>query len=211
MKRLTCQVAIATLMILAAAASGATEPARSAVPELFPLRSKVWADVEFTPLATTAAEAAAQTSPAPKLAAVEYSDAYRLRAKIHRVSSYAMLPLVGTELLLGQSLYNTPTGGKRNAHLVVGSGIGVLFGINTVTGAWNLWEGRKDPNGRKRRLTHGLLMMASDVGFLATAATGPGREDFGSFEGSRSTHRAIAITSMATATAGYLVMLFGGH
>jgi hypothetical protein len=40
----------------------------------------------------------------------------------------------------------------------------VLFGANTVTGAWNLWEGRHDSNGRVRRFVHaGLFMVASGV------------------------------------------------
>lgn len=211
MSHFTRRAIVASVLLLAAASTGFAEEGLAS-PELFSARSRVWGSFAFPPApAVVVADSAAQTSPAPKLAAVEYSDAYRLRAKIHRYSSYAMLPLFGTELLLGQSLYSTPSDGKRSAHIVVGSSIGVLFGINTVTGAWNLWESRKDPNGRKVRLAHGLLMMASDVGFLATAATGPGREDFGNYEGSRSTHRAIAITSIATATAGYLVMLFGGH
>jgi hypothetical protein len=210
MRHSTGRAALAAFLVLAAASPGLAENALASA-ELFPSRSRVWDRFAFPPAQAASADVAPQTSPAPKLAAVEYSDAYKMRAKIHRYSSYAMLPLFATELMLGQSLYNTPSDGKRNAHLVVGSSIGVLFGINTVTGAWNLWEGRKDPNGRTLRLAHGLLMMASDVGFLATAATGPGHEDFGEFENSRSTHRAIAITSIATATAGYLVMLIGGH
>ena len=37
--------------------------------------------------------------------AVEHSDAYQTRAKIHKYASFATLPLFGTELVLGQSLY----------------------------------------------------------------------------------------------------------
>jgi hypothetical protein len=152
-----------------------------------------------------------QTS-APAKVAVEYGDGYCLREKIHKYSSVAMLPLFATEVALGQSLYNNGGEGSRKAaHGVVGAGIGTLFGINTVTGAWNLWEARKDPNGRRRRLVHGLLMMAADAGFLATAALAPDSEhdDGGTFSSNRSTHRTVAITSMSVATVGYLVMLLG--
>jgi len=142
--------------------------------------------------------------------AVEYSDAYRLRAKIHRVASFATLPLFATEGFLGQSLYNDPTGGKKSAHLAVATGIGALFAVNSVTGVWNLVEGRHDPNAGKRRWVHGLLMLGADGGFLATAMTGPSSEH-GLAEGSRATHRAIAFTSIGAASAGYLIMLFGGH
>ena len=76
----------------------------------------------------------------------------------------------------------------------------------TVTGTWNLIEARKDPNHRARRLAHGLLMLGSDAGFVATAAMKPDDDD----ESARSAHRAMAFTSIGMATAGYLIMLFGG-
>jgi hypothetical protein len=53
-------------------------------------------------------------------------------------------------------------------------------------------------------------MLGADAGFLPTAALGP-QSDSGEMEGSRSTHRAVAFTSIGVATAGYLVMLMGGH
>ena len=142
---------------------------------------------------------------APAPIAFAYSDAYRTRAKIHKVASLATLPLFATEGILGQSLYDNPSSGKKDAHLIVASGIGALFAVNTVTGVWNLVEARKDPVHRGRRLTHGLLMLASDGGFLATAALGPGDDG-----GSRGAHRAVAFTSIGLASAGYLIMLFGG-
>lgn len=156
----------------------------------------------------TATSKDAQT--APPQVAFEYSDGYRLRAKIHRISSFATLPLFATEAILGQSLYSNPTSGKRDAHLVTAGAIGGLFAVNTTTGVWNLVEARKDPNHRGRRLAHGLFMLAADAGFLATAALGPETEE-GRTQGSRSTHRAVAFTSIGLATTGYLIMLFGGH
>lgn len=158
-----------------------------------------------------AQDTGAQEGSAPPAVAVEYSDAYKLRAKIHRVASFATLPLFATEGFVGQSLYNNPSGAKKSAHLAVASGIGVLFGINTVTGVWNLVEGRHDTNHRALRWAHGLLMLGADAGFLATAATGPGREEFFFNSDERSKHRAIAFTSIGVASAGYLLMLFGGH
>jgi len=174
------------------------------------------AEAETTSLAASAREAAStmvldpiQTAPPPRVA-VDYSDAYRVRAKIHKAASIATLPLFVTEGFLGQSLYSNPSEGKKNAHLAVATGMGVLFGVNTVTGVWNLVESRKDPNHRGRRLSHALLMLGADAGFLATAATAP-ESEHGEGGGSRSTHRAIAFTSIGAATAGYLIMLFGGH
>lgn len=148
----------------------------------------------------------AASAPPPK--AVEYSDAYQLRAKVHKMASFATLPLFGAQAYLGQSIYNNPTDGKRSAHTAVATGIGVLFGVNSVTGVWNLVEARNDPNGRALRWTHGLLMLGSDAGFLATAMTAPGEHEGG---GDRSLHRTIAFTSIGAATAGYLVMLVAHH
>jgi hypothetical protein len=152
-------------------------------------------------------------------AAIEHSDAYQTRAKIHKYSSFATLPLFAVELALGQSLYNnTPggnPGGNRTAHAFVGAGIVGLFGLNTVTGAWNLFgEGWSDKQGRTRRLVHGLLMMAADVGFLATERSGPNsrspRQAL-TFETDKVTHRNMAIASISVATASYLLMLLGNH
>jgi len=102
-------------------------------------------------------------------AAVEHSRAFETRGKIHKYASFATLPLFGVELALGQSLYNGTgnTDAKKGAHAAVGAGIVGLFGVNTVTGVWNMFgdEGRRDKTGRTLRLVHGLLMMAGDVGF----------------------------------------------
>jgi hypothetical protein len=152
-------------------------------------------------------------------AAIEHSNGYQTRAKIHKYSSFATLPLFAVELALGQSLYNnTPglkAGGNRTAHAFIGAGIVGLFGLNTVTGAWNLFgEGWSDRQGRTRRLVHGLLMMAADVGFLATEQSGPNsgspRQAL-TFETDKVTHRNMAIASISVATASYLLMLLGNH
>jgi hypothetical protein len=162
-----------------------------------------------------AADAAGGQRPTPPKA-VEYSDGYKLRAKIHKYASFATLPLFVTEAILGQSLYNdTPTtrSSNRGVHGAVGSAIGVLFAANTVTGVWNLWDGRHDPNGRTLRFIHGLLMMAADVGFLATANAVPNRRSLNgllNYETDKATHRNIAYASMGVATIGYTIMLFGG-
>lgn len=152
----------------------------------------------------------AQDGSAPPPRVFEYSDAYRMRAKIHRIASFATLPLFAAEGYLGQSLYNEPTSAKKDAHLAVAGGLGALFGVNTVTGVWNLVEGRKDPNHRGRRLAHGLMMLGADAGFFATAALAPENEH-GFVDGSKSTHRAVAFTSIGLAGASYLIMLFGNH
>jgi hypothetical protein len=153
-----------------------------------------------------------QAPEARRPAPVEYSDAYRVRAKIHKIASFAMLPLFIGNYAAGQKLYNSTgeSDSTRSLHVALAGTTGALFAINTITGAWNLLEGRKDPNHRTRRLAHGLLMMAADAGFLATAMLAPEGEGRRGVDSSgRRTHRAVAITSMGIATVGYLIMLLG--
>jgi hypothetical protein len=178
----------------------------------------IWSDgatsrASATPLfdasVATAAYPSMQT-PAPRVAAIEYSEAYKTRAKIHKYASFATLPLFATEVAISQSLYGNATDGKRSAHVALGAALSGLFAVNTVTGAWNMWEARKDPNGRKRRLVHGLLMLAADAGFALTPAVAPDRDSLNYFN-QRSTHRTVALTSIGIATAGYLTMFIGGR
>jgi hypothetical protein len=150
--------------------------------------------------------------------AVQYSDAYQTRRKIHKYASFATLPLFATEFALGQSMYNTTPGdtsGRRGIHATIGAGIIGLFALNTVTGAWNLFgEGWQDHQGRTLRLVHGLLMMAADAGFVAASQTGPNSSSPRralTFETDKVTHRNIAIASMSVATGSYLLMLFGNR
>ena len=146
--------------------------------------------------------------------AIEYSEGYETRAKIHRIASWATLPLLGTEAYLGQQLYNDPLGRQssyKGAHIAVGTAITGLFGLQTVTGVWNLVESRKDPNHRALRLTHGIMMLGADVGFAAAYATGPGGRNLVNFDQNKSTHRTVVFTTMGVATASYLIMLFGNR
>jgi len=187
---------------------------------LLPIRALSCSD---TPVAASVAPALefpttfVEPDPQPLHAgAIEHSDAYVTRRKIHKVASFATLPLFATELVLGQKIYNTPsTGAVRSAHILVGTGLIGLFGVNTVTGAWNMFgEDRQDPNGRMLRLVHGLLMLASDAGFAATAMTGPNsnsQRQALTYESRAATHRNLAVASISVGTAGYLLMLFGNH
>lgn len=154
-------------------------------------------------------------APAPQQAAqpvhavaIEHSDGYLMRAKIHRYASYATLPLFATELALGAAIYDGDSSWKKGMHAAVGSGIVGLFGVNTVTGVWNLFGESWNDAGRGRRLLHGLLMLAADAGFAATFLSTPD-DDGGSFTADRATHRNLAITSIGLGTASYLIMLLG--
>lgn len=145
--------------------------------------------------------------------AIQHSDAYQTRATIHKYASYGTLPLFAGEIALGQSLFNssTPGGGNKGLHSAVGAGIIGLFGVNTVTGAWNLFgEGWQEHDGRTLRLVHGLLMFAADAGFVATWASAPHSRS-STFDHDKGVHRNIAFTSIGVGTAGYLIMLLANH
>jgi hypothetical protein len=133
--------------------------------------------------------------------AIEYSEAYHTRLKIHQIGAYLMLPLFISEYIIGQKLLNSTnrSGGLKAAHGAVAAGVGIVFVANTVTGAWNFWDSRKDPNGRTRRDVHSALMLLSDVGFVLTAASGSSANH--SLSQAR-THRTIAISSIALSAVG---------
>lgn len=164
---------------------------------------------DATPAAASALVAAVPDTGGRRPRAIEYSDFYGVRLQIHRVASYATLPLFVGEFALGQSLYNHPPGSSATltAHQITALGLAGLFGVNTVTGAWNLWESRHDPNDKTRRYIHAALMFISDAGFVASGASAPGRRRVVNDPAAARTHRTIALTSMGVALVGYGMML----
>lgn len=150
-------------------------------------------------IATTSVSDTTTRSQRPR--AIEYSDAYHVRLKIHQIGAYAMLPLFISEYFVGQKLLNSTTRpqGLRSAHSLIAGGVGVVFAVNTVTGAWNFWDARKDPKGRTRRVIHSALMLASDAGVLLTAISGG---DANHSLANARTHRTIAISSIALSAVG---------
>lgn len=158
------------------------------------------------------AAALVQDAPYARPRAVQMSRAYEVRMKIHRLASWATVPLFVAQYVAGQKLHDGDyTGeGTKDLHSALATGTTVLFGVNTVTGVWNLWDARKKPEGRTRRIIHSILMLGADAGFVATGMMAPDDDDDGEGEGegNRSGHRNVAIASMSVATASYLYMLF---
>lgn len=206
------------LLTLAMPAAAAQATFVDAAPDTT-LHGRLIANLSFVPapdgptIDFASPQAAAQAAPSQRPVVFEYSEGYQTRLKIHKIASLATIPLFVAEGVVGQELYNNPTAGKRTAHLWIATGIGVLFGLNTVTGVWNLNESRKDPNGRARRLTHSILMLAADAGFFATAVTGPGhhQRDPNQYDSQRSLHRTLAFTSVTLASVGYGIMFVWPH
>ena len=171
-----------------------------------------------TPIADSLSAVAAATFAADpqgtRPVAIEYSDAHETRAKIHKYVSWAAMPLMATEFVLGEKLYNDPNSinsSSRGVHGAVGAGLIGVFGVQGVTGVWNLVESNQAP-GRTKRLVHGIMMLAAEGGFVAAAVTAPGhsRNDLINFDANKATHRDIAIVSLGVGTAGWLLMLLTG-
>ena len=168
------------------------------------------------PAAPTAAYAAiVDDTTRPRARAIVYSDWYTRRLTIHQWASWTLLPLSVAEYAVGQKLYTEAPGADRSlrdTHKLIAAGIEGLFAVNTVTGAWNLWDARHDPNGRTRRLVHGISMLVADAGFLAASATGPGNRclRFGTCDPNdvrARTHKELAVASFGLSTASWLMML----
>ena len=140
--------------------------------------------------------------------AVQYSEWYGRRVAIHKALSWTMLPLFAVSYYTGTQLADNGRAGVsstvRTLHPIAAGGAAAVFGVNTVTGVWNLWESRRDPADRKRRYLHSALFLLADAGFAYAGSLG---EDAGEDGRIRSRHRNIAIGSMGVSTAGWLIML----
>jgi hypothetical protein len=147
--------------------------------------------------------------------AVEVSDAYELRLRIHRYASYTMLPLFAVQAMAGNQLFQADKSGAeppswaKSVHSAGAVGLGTLFTVNTVTGLWNLWESRSNEVGRTKRLLHSALLLGSDAGFTWTGIKLAGDAEHDS--DSRNQHKNVAYYSMGAAAVGYGIMYFGDH
>ena len=145
--------------------------------------------------------------PAPSDSVFEYSAAYYTRLDIHRWGSYAMLPLFAFQYVAGRELFDKSSAAPewaRDGHGVAAGAVAGLFAVNTVTGLWNLWEGRNDPQDRGSKVFHAVMMLAADAGFTATGLLADDAEESLS---RRQTHRSVALASIGLATIGYASML----
>jgi len=170
---------------------------------------------QYAPLGVTHATESVQDTVRRRAAAVEVSDAYELRLRIHRYASYTTIPLFLAQAVAGNQLLQADKSGAerpgwaKTVHSAGAAGLAGLFTINTVTGLWNLYESRGNDVGRTKRLLHTALMLASDAGFAYTGLVLA--DDAKHNESDRQDHRNYAYYSMGAAAAGWAVMLVGNH
>lgn len=140
----------------------------------------------------------------------EYSDGYSTRLDIHRVASYATLPLFLAQVVIGEVLLRNvgdqPAWAKY-AHGPLAGALGGLFVVNTVTGGLNLLEARRDPNVESRTLIHSMIMILADAGFVWTGLTVSKAGTVAPNGRVRTAHRRVALIAMGVATTGYLIMI----
>ncbi len=142
-----------------------------------------------------------------KVVAVEYSDWYGRRLTVHRWASYLTLPLFAGNYATGQQLLDKGNQAPEWAiryHGPLATTVATLFGVNTVTGVWNLIDGRNDPNGRKWRTTHAVLMLVADAGFTTAGILSNEAERSDS---RRRLHRTVALSSIGVSLVSYAMML----
>jgi len=150
----------------------------------------------------------ADTTPRRRRKSIEVSDWYERRLRIHRYGAYATIPLFVFQAAAGNELYQKGSGAEswaKNGHRIGAAGLATVFGVNTVTGLWNLWDSRSVPQGRTRRTIHTLLMLASDAGFAYAGIKLS--EDAEESAEARRKHRNTAYASMGVALTGAGMML----
>ncbi len=139
--------------------------------------------------------------------AVRLSDAYYTRLKLHRYSSYLMLPVSAYMYASGQQLMlhgrNAPSWAV-NGHGIGAGVVAGLFTLNTYTGAMNWWETRNQEQGLKWRTAHAALMLMSDAGFFVVGQLATPAQTSVS---TRRLHKNLAIASISMATVSYVMML----
>jgi hypothetical protein len=150
----------------------------------------------------------ADTTPRRRRKSIEVSEWYERRLRIHRYGAYATIPMFVFQAAAGNELYQKGSGADgwaRNGHRIGATGLATVFGVNTVTGLWNLWDSRAVTQGRTRRTIHTLLMLASDAGFAYAGIKLS--EDAEQSADARRKHRNTAYASMGVAVTGAGMML----
>jgi len=185
-----------------------------------PYGTRAWRNVSFgeplaivprlAPAMPIAMSAAVTADAEQRPVAVSHSKAFEVRSRIHKLASYATIPLFAAQYIVGQKLYDgTGSESAKSAHGALVITTAGLFAVNSVTGVWNLWEDRHQTQGRAKRWIHGLMMLGASAGFVATGATAPDDDDEGGVASTnRSLHRNLAIGSMGISAASYLFMFF---
>lgn len=148
-------------------------------------------------------------APAQRVRAVEVSEWYGRRLTLHRQLSYTVIPLFAFQYAAGMQIWekgDAAPAWARRGHRIGAATIGGVFLVNTVTGAWNLWDSRHAEEGRARRYLHAASMFVASAGF--TWAGAKLSEEAERSLAKRRLHRTVALSSMALSVTSGLIMYF---
>ena len=135
---------------------------------------------------------------------IEVGEWYSRRLTIHRYAAYAAIPVFAFQYAAGVQLYNHSSDAPdwaKVGHRVGATTLAAIFGINTVTGAWNWWDSRSARKGRLLRTVHALSLLGADAAFTY-AGLKLSDEAENSME-KRRLHRTVALSAIGvTAVSG---------
>lgn len=144
--------------------------------------------------------------------AVELSEWYGRRLTIHRYVAYGTLPVFAAQWAAGKRLYDDSREAPqwaKTTHRIGATTLAAGFTVNTVTGLWNLWDSRTQPQGRGLRTLHALSMVAADAAF--TYAGVKLADEAEQSADKRRQHRTVALSAMAVTTVSGLAMKLWNH
>jgi hypothetical protein len=147
--------------------------------------------------------------PAQRVRAVEVSEWYGRRLTLHRRLSYTVIPLFAFQYAAGDQIWEKQAAAPewaRRGHRIGAATIGGVFLVNTVTGAWNLWDSRHVEDGRARRYLHAASMLVADAGFTWAGAVLSEQAERSLSK--RRLHRTVALSSIAVSVTSGLIMYF---
>jgi len=142
--------------------------------------------------------------------AIEVREQYHQRLIIHKALSYAMVPVFAAQYYAGQKLYDEDNGGPaaptwaKDVHGLGAATIAGIFGLNTITGAMNLWESRHVEDKRWLRWSHAAIMLGGDAAFAYTGIKLASEAENSSEK--RRQHRQVALWSMGITVGDGIVM-----
>lgn len=145
-------------------------------------------------------------TPTTRRRATEVDEWYARRLLVHRVTAFAVPALFAYQYWLGQKLWDQSTGEAefrewvRPAHRTNAKIIAGAFAVNTVTGAWNLWDSRSTKEGRTARWLHTAGMVGAMGGFtyagIKLADDAQHGQSADEISDARRNHRTVALASM---------------
>ena len=177
---------------------------------LTPFAAEVVPDTQATfglPAASVAVPGRAPLCSPPEHRSEEddVGDWYNRRLTLHRYAAWAAVGAFPVEIYTGRRLLNHGADPEwvRDTHRATVWVLGSTFAVNTVTGVWNWWDNRKEPEGRGWRTAHALVMVAADAAMFSTARAGQAAAR----GESRERHQTLAFTTAGLTAIGHLMML----